>query len=78
MRGAQSTEGNNTSAGYRRRLAGSDESFETYRPFFEDRSPETLANIAICLLHQANYLLDRQIRRMERDFGEKGGLRGKE
>lgn len=53
------------------------ESFETYRPFFEDRSPETLANIAICLLHQANYLLDRQIRRMEKDFVEKGGLREK-
>ena len=53
------------------------ESFETYRPFFEDRPPGTLANIAICLLHQANYLLDRQIRRLERDFVEKGGLREK-
>lgn len=53
------------------------ESFESYRPFFEDRPPETLANIAICLLHQANYLLDRQIRRMEKDFVEKGGLREK-
>ena len=53
------------------------ESFETYRSFLEDRPPETLANIAICLLHQANYLLDRQIRRMEKDFIEKGGLREK-
>jgi four helix bundle protein len=41
-----------------------DESFETYRLFFEDRPPETLANLAICLLHQANYILDRQIRRL--------------
>ena len=47
----------------------------TYRPFFEDRPPETLANIAICLIHQANYLLDQQIRRLEKDFVEKGGLR---
>jgi four helix bundle suffix protein len=53
----------------------SDESFETYRPFFQNRPPETLANIAICLLHQANYLLDRQIRRLEKDFIEKGGIR---
>lgn len=52
-----------------------DESFETYRPFFEDRPPGTLANIAICLIHQANYLLDQQIRRLENDFVQKGGLR---
>ena len=51
------------------------ESFETYRPFFEDRPAATLANIALCLIHQANYLLDQQIRRLEKDFVEKGGLR---
>jgi four helix bundle suffix protein len=61
---------------YARRLGRKpDESFETYRPFFEDRPPATLANIAICLIHQANYLLDRQIRRLEKDFIAKGGLR---
>jgi len=61
---------------YVRRLGRKpDESFETYRPFFEDRPPETLANIAICLIHQANYLLDQQIRRLEKDFVQKGGLR---
>lgn len=51
------------------------ESFERYRGFIETRPPEILANIAICLIHQANYLLDRQIRRLEKDFLEKGGLR---
>jgi len=51
------------------------ENFETYRPFIETRPAETLANIAICLIHQANYLLDQQIRRLEKDFVEKGGLR---
>jgi len=61
---------------YVRRLGRKpDESFETYRLFFEDRPAETLANIAICLLHQANYLLDRQLKRLEKDFVEKGGLR---
>ena len=34
-----------------------------------------VANIAICLIHQANYLLDRQIRRLEQDFLKEGGLR---
>jgi four helix bundle suffix protein len=61
---------------YTRRLGSKrNESFETYRLFFKDRPPETLANIAICLLHQANYLLDRQIKRLEKDFVAKGGLR---
>jgi four helix bundle suffix protein len=40
----------------------------------DTRPSEVLANIAICLIHQANYLLDRQIRRLEKDFLEKGGL----
>jgi four helix bundle suffix protein len=34
-----------------------------------------VANILIDLIHQANYLLDRQLRRLERDFLEPGGLR---
>mgnify|MGYP001321746422 CR=1 FL=1 len=49
--------------------------FETFRPFFDTRPPEVLANIVICLIHQANYLLDQQLRRLERDFLEQGGLR---
>jgi four helix bundle suffix protein len=51
------------------------ESYETYRTYMDTRPPEILANIAICLIHQANYLLDQQIRRLEKDFLEKGGLR---
>ncbi len=42
---------------------------------FETRPPEVLANILICLIHQANYLLDCQIRRLEADFLKDGGLR---
>lgn len=61
---------------YTRKLGTrADESFETYRPFFADRPPGVLAKIAICLLHQANYLLNQLIRRLEKDFVEKGGLR---
>jgi len=32
------------------------EIFYTYREFLETRPPEVLANIAICLVYQANYL----------------------
>src|SRR5438128_1854475 len=49
--------------------------YETYREFCETRPAEVVANIAICLIHQANYLLDRQIRRLERDFIKEGGIR---
>ena len=51
------------------------QTFELYREIFETRPPEVIANIAICLINQANYLIDRQIARLEKDFLEHGGLR---
>ncbi len=50
-------------------------SYEDYRDFMETRPPAVMANIAICLIHQANYLIDKQLLRLERDFVEQGGLR---
>ena len=50
-------------------------SYETYRTYAETRPAEVVANIAICLIHQANYLLDQQLRRLEQDFLKEGGLR---
>jgi len=52
-----------------------DVSYESYRTYLETRPPEVVANIIICLIHQTNYLLDQQIRRLEKDFLEQGGLR---
>jgi four helix bundle suffix protein len=49
--------------------------FEAFRQFCETRPAQVVANIAICLIHQANYLLDRQIRRLEQDFLNEGGIR---
>lgn len=51
------------------------QTFELYREFVETRPPEVIANIAICLIHQTNYLLDRQLRTLEQEFTEQGGLR---
>jgi four helix bundle suffix protein len=53
------------------------QTFEIYREFVETRPPDTIANIAICLIHQANYLLDRQLITLEREFIKQGGLREK-
>lgn len=50
-------------------------SYEDYREFVETRPPEVVANIAISLIHQANFLLDRLISRLEQDFVKTGGLR---
>lgn len=49
--------------------------YDRYREFVETRSAAVVANIALCLIHQANYLLDQQIRRLERDFVKEGGIR---
>ena len=51
------------------------QTYETYREFVETRPPEVVANIAICLIHQTNYLIDQQLRRLEQDFVKEGGLR---
>ncbi|TET45137.1 four helix bundle protein [candidate division TA06 bacterium] len=48
-------------------------SYETYRTYIEN-SPETVANTLICLIHQANYLLDQQVRQLEQRFLDEGGF----
>jgi four helix bundle suffix protein len=49
--------------------------YETYRQFCDSRPAEVVANIAICLIHQTNSLLDRQLRRLEADFVREIGPR---
>jgi len=49
--------------------------FEDLREIFETRPPETLANMAVCLIHQTNYLIDRQLETLDREFVVTGGLR---
>lgn len=51
------------------------QTFQLYRQFVETRPPGVVANIALCLIHQANYLIDQQLLRLEKDFLEHGGLR---
>lgn len=51
------------------------QTFDLYREIVETRSAEIVANLAICLVHQCNFLIDRQIRRLEQEFVQHGGLR---
>ena len=49
-------------------------SYETYKTYVESSPPEVAANTLICLIHQANYLLDQQLRQLEKQFLEEGGF----
>lgn len=60
---------------YVRRLGSSDASYESYRTYIETRPPDVVANILICVINQANFLLDRLLARLEADFLREGGLR---
>jgi len=44
-----------------------------YSPWLEHANPAVRANALICLIHQANYLLDQQVRALEAQFIEGGG-----
>jgi len=44
-----------------------------YAAWLNHSDPETVANATICLIHQANYLLDQQIAGLERSFISEGG-----
>ena len=44
-----------------------------YAPWLEHADPSVAANAMICLIHQANYLLDRQLRGLEEQFIQEGG-----
>jgi restriction system protein len=50
----------------------SDSSDLSRKGFLDD--PEKCANLLICLIHQENYLLDRQLATLERELLEKGGF----
>jgi four helix bundle suffix protein len=44
-----------------------------YAPWLEHDDPAVRANALICLINQANFLLDRQIAALERQFIQEGG-----
>ena len=64
----------------RRRIAARDfakdhADWPDWKPFFETRPAETLANLMLTLCHQTRYMLDRMIDAQEEDFKRHGGVR---
>jgi four helix bundle suffix protein len=58
-----------------RRLAYEENrTYETYETSIRDGSAEVAANTIICLIHQASFLLDRQLQVLEQAFLRDGGF----
>lgn len=53
----------------------SNPTYETFRNGIEHADPAIAANVMIGLIKLTNYLLDQQLRRLEKDFLKEGGLR---
>jgi four helix bundle suffix protein len=49
-------------------------SYMAYKTYIEGAPPEVAANSLICLIHQTNFLLDQQLRQLEKQFLEQGGF----
>ena len=68
-------EKNNPRAQRIRKLAyANNRSYSTYKTYIENSPPEIAANTLVCLIHQANYLLDQQLRQLEKQFTEEGSF----
>jgi len=75
VRGLRLWEKNSREAIFVRKLGRrANVTYGTYKTYIETRPPEVAANIMICLIHQTNFLLDQQIRQLEREFVNDGGL----
>ena len=60
-------------AGVKRDRTDQSDQKKHYSEWLDHHDPAVIANALICLIHQANYLLDRQIQGLERQFVEGGG-----
>jgi four helix bundle suffix protein len=76
VRGAPLWEKDSKEALFVRKLgATKNATYSSYGTYFESRPAEVVANILVCLVHQTNYLLDQQLRQLEKAFLQEGGLR---
>jgi restriction system protein len=49
-------------------------SYTTYARYIEESTAEVAANTIVCIIHQTNYLLDQQLRELEKQFLKEGGI----
>jgi restriction system protein len=51
-----------------------DKTYTTYKTYVEDKAAENAANTMICVIHQANFMLDRLKGQLEKQFAQEGGF----
>ncbi|MBV6457803.1 MAG: hypothetical protein HONBIEJF_00923 [Fimbriimonadaceae bacterium] len=49
-------------------------SYRTYRTYIEEKGSINAANTMLCLVHQTNFLLDKLLRQLDKDFMQEGGF----
>ncbi|MDP1883740.1 MAG: four helix bundle suffix domain-containing protein [Candidatus Moranbacteria bacterium] len=49
-----------------------DRSYATYSSYLNN--PKSAANMLICIIHQTNYLLDQQLKKLSEEFSNQGGF----
>ena len=52
----------------------SNRSYMTYKTYIVGAPPEVAANTMLCLIRQTNFLLDQQLRQLEKQFLDQGGF----
>ncbi len=75
VRGLQLWEESSKKHEQARKVCATHNDSDYYRNAIEERSDETIANIAIILIRQTDYLLKRYFDRIKQDFLENGGIK---
>lgn len=60
-----------------RAIAKNNKSYKSYLTYLTHPSLEVVVNTIICIIHQTNYLLNQQIRKLQELFIKEGGIREK-
>ena len=77
VRGLRQWESNSDEVARMRELGREHSDSSFYTELIKSRNDETVANIAIVLIHQADYLLHRQLQQAEQSFLDNGGIKEK-
>lgn len=75
MRGLKQWQPDDARLAQTKRACAAHNDSEYYRKAMPERSAETIANIAITLIHQTDWLLNKLIEKLEIQFVENGGVK---
>jgi four helix bundle suffix protein len=74
-RGFRQWEDNSIEVAAMRKVGKEHNNTAYYMALVQTRPPETIANIAICLIKQNDYMMFKMLQRLEKDFLKEGGFK---